>query len=139
VVSGDGVILKTKPSILLFDIHAGALKNRIADPENGANGAVAASADGRFLLAYTGKENHCENCLIEEHRGQLQIEDARFTIWDLSTGKVVVRSPHIPVSKSGILSFTIYWRPVFQISQSGNAVLVTQITGDEPVDVYSLQ
>jgi hypothetical protein len=137
--SGDGVILKAKPSVLLFDIHSGAVTNRVADPENGANGEVAASADGRFLLAYTGKENHCEHCQNEEHRGQLQIEDARFTIWDLSTGNVVVRSPHIPVAHGGTLSFTTYWRPVFQISQSGNAVLVTQITGSEPIDVYSLQ
>jgi hypothetical protein len=134
--SGDGVALETKPSILLFDIRTGAVTNRIGNP---ANGEVAASADGRFLLAYTGKENHCEHCLGEERRGKLQIEDARFTIWDLSNGKVVVRSPHIPIPKGGPLSFTIYWRPVFQISQSGNAVLVTQITGDAPIDVYSLQ
>lgn len=139
VASGDGVILKTKPVVLLVDIHTGAVINRISDQANGANGAVAASADGRFLLAYTGKENHCEHCQIKEHRGQLQIEDARFTIWDLSTGKVVVRSPNIPVAHGGILSFTIFWRPVFQLSQSGNAVLVTQITGSEPIDVYSLQ
>jgi hypothetical protein len=65
VASGDGVILNTKSSILPFDIHTGEVKSRIADPENGANGAVAASADGRFLLACTGKENHCEHCLTE--------------------------------------------------------------------------
>jgi hypothetical protein len=125
-------ILKTKPFILLFDIDTGAVTKRIGDPVNGAVGAIAASADGRFLLAYTGKEYYCKDCHTDEDdEGQLRIEDARFTIWDMLTGEAVVRSPHIPLGD--------YWRPVFQISQSGNAVLVTQITGSQPIDVYSLQ
>jgi hypothetical protein len=139
VASGGEKVSGAKPYILLFDIHTGAQTRRFADPENGAAGVVSASADGRFLLAYTGRDNFCEHCLIAEHRGYLRIEDARFTVWDVSTGKAVARSPKIPIDKGGILAFVIYERPSMEISQSGNAVLVSQPGENEPTDVYSLK
>jgi hypothetical protein len=139
VASGDAVVPKPKPYILLFDIHSGTQTRRFGDPESGADGVVSASADGRFLLAYTGKDNYCGHCLIAEHRGYLRIEDARFTVWYVTTVKVVARSPKIAMDKGGILAFVIYQRPRMEISQSGNAVLVSQPGGSEPTDVYTLK
>jgi hypothetical protein len=131
--------------IKIFDSQTGALKRETGDSNNAPNAAVEASADGRYLFAYTGKENHCEDCDLHS-RGHLQIEHAQFTLWDLATGKIVVKSPGIPFDKGSDRVLIFFrdpigresTRPQFQFGQTGNAVLVTRMKWDA-VNVYLLK
>jgi hypothetical protein len=111
--------------IELFDVRGGAVSQRFGDPADGARAFVAASADGRSLLGYTGKE-----WMYREGMGSyLQIDRARFTIWDRRTGKVMAQSPGLQVFKADYKmldnSHTISARPTIDYSQQGNAVLVS--------------
>jgi hypothetical protein len=111
--------------IQLFDIHTGTVSQRFGDPADGARAFVAASSDGRLLLGYTGKE-----WIYGESTGSyLQIDRARFTIWDRQTGKVMAQSPGLQVFTTDYKmldnSHTISWRPTMDYSQQGNAVLVS--------------
>jgi hypothetical protein len=131
--------------IKIFDTQTGALKREIGDGNNAPNAAAEASADGRLLFAYTGKENYCEDCDLHS-RGHLQIENAQFTVWDLVTGKIAAKSPGIPFDKGSDRVLIVFQdpigrastRPQFQFSQSGNAVLVTRMKWGA-VDVYLLK
>jgi hypothetical protein len=146
VVGGHFLRFDTREVIKIFDAQTGAPTREIGDSTNAPKVAVDASADGRFLFAYTGEENYCGDC--DEHsRGNLQIEHARFTVWDLTTGRIVAQSPSIPFEK-GHGRVAIFWkdpaccestRPQFQFSQSGNAVLTTRISYQDAVDVYLLK
>jgi hypothetical protein len=111
--------------IRLFDIRTGTVSQRFGDPSDGARAFVASSSDGRFLLGYTGKEWMYR----EGPMSYLQIDRARFTIWDRQTGKVVGQSPGLEVFKSDYQmlnnSHTVGARPTFDYSQQGNAVLVS--------------
>jgi hypothetical protein len=113
------------PNIELFDIHTGAISHRFGDPRDGARTFVAASSDGRLLLGYTGKEW----MYWERTAGYLQIAQARFTIWDRHTGKMMAQSPGLQVFTTDYKmldnSHTISWRPTLDFSQQGNAVLVS--------------
>jgi hypothetical protein len=111
--------------IELFDVRSGAVSQRFGDPADGARAFVAASADGHSLLGYTGKE-----WMYREGMGSyLQINRARFTIWDRRTGKVMAQSPGLQVFKADYKmldnSHTISTRPIIDYSQQGNAVLVS--------------
>jgi hypothetical protein len=111
--------------IELFDIHTGIVSQRFGDPADGARAFVAASSDGRLLLGYTGKE-----WMYWERMGSyLQIDRARFTIWDRQTGRVMAHSPGLQVFKADYKmldnSHTVSRRPTMDYSQQGNAVLVS--------------
>jgi len=114
-----------KPVIELFDIHNGSVAQRFGDPADGSRAFVAASSDGRFLLGYTGKEWMYR----EGMASYLQIDRARFSIWDRQTGKIMAQSPGLQVFtvayKPVDFSHTIGNRPTLDYSQKGNAVLVS--------------
>ena len=114
------------PGIQLFDIHTGTLSQRFGDPADGARVFVAASSDGRLLLGYTGKEWMYTEGGLETY---LQVDRARFTIWDRQTGTVIAQSPGLQVFKRAYKmldnSHTVSERPTMDYSQRGNAVLVS--------------
>lgn len=124
-VASGGEGNEEKQVIELFDVRSGAVSQRFGDPADGARAFVAASADGRSLLGYTGKE-----WMYREGMGSyLQINRAHFTIWDRRTGKVMAQSPGLQVFKADYKmldnSHTISTRPTMDYSQQGNAVLVS--------------
>lgn len=132
-------------SIQLWDIQSGTPGATFADPQAGASTAVGVSADGRVVMAYTGKENFCGSC-PEEFKGTLQIEDARFTLWDRSTGKRIAQSPKLKVIKTAAKFLDLdprdpkqSLRPLLQLNQSGNAVLVSRPGWSEPLQVFTLR
>jgi len=131
--------------IKIFDAQTAALVKQIGDSKDAPHEVVEASADGRFLFAYTGKENHCEEC-GKYSRGNLIITRAEFTVWDLTTGKIIAKSSVPASTENGRIA--MFWgepagrsssRPHFQFSQSGNAILVTGTRDEFAVDVYLLK
>jgi len=56
-----------------------------------------ASEDGQKVFGYTGVETFCKEC--NHGSGELEILDARFTVWDCGSGKVLIRSPQLRVQK----------------------------------------
>ncbi len=80
--------------VRLLNLGTGAVK------ELGAAGReayrfTAASADGREVFAYTGAESFCQSC--NRKLGEMRIDDARFTVWERDSGKVLVQSPQLRV------------------------------------------
>jgi hypothetical protein len=131
--------LRVESSIELFDIHTGAVSQRFGDQTDGARAFVAASADGRILLGYTGKEWLYK----EEGQGYLQIDRARFTIWDRQTGKAMAQSPGLQVFKTAYRmldwSHSISYRPTLDYSQQGNAVLVSWPGETKRLEVFTIK
>jgi hypothetical protein len=124
-------------AIKLFDVDTGAVSQSFGEPPDGARASVAASADGKVLLGYTGSEG--------EINGALQIHAARFTLWDRQTGKIIARSPELPVSRVSTRPLDLdpgsvksYQRPQLEMSQSGNAVLVVTLFAAAPT-IYTLK
>ncbi len=143
-VVGTGTRGEESRLIKIFSLSDGLLKSRVGNLEDSPVASAFVSANGQFLFAYTGKEDHCESCR-EDTRGYLQIHDARFVIWDLKTKQVIARSPSIPPFRirGGILEdgqkVRSNQRPRFQFSASGNAVLVTNTRDSSAVSVFLLK
>ena len=128
----------------IFNLESGALTSSIGDARHPPIAEAGASTDGRLLFAYTGKENNCADCNVHS-RGSLQIQAARFTVWNLATGKVIAQSPnlHALTTHAGILGEDMpshsSERPRLQFSQSGNAVLVMHTRKENAISVFLLQ
>lgn len=139
-VSGDPKNPEVR-RVRIFSVDTGQMTSEVGDRDDAPLAFTAASGNGHLLLAYTGNENRCEDCDLD-NRGSLQIERAKFTIWDLTTGKVVARSPAIPARKirGGILEdgkdLRANERPQFQFSASGTVVLVTNTREQSAVEVF---
>ena len=141
-VSGD----PKKPEVRrveIYSVQTGALTSEVGNRHDSPVAFIAASAAGTLLLAYTGSENRCADC-NQDSRGYLQITHAQFTVWYLTTGRLIARSPGISPRKirGGILedgqNLRTNERPRFQLSGSGNAVLVTNTRDLSAVDVFLL-
>ncbi len=132
-------------SVHFFDVGTGADVQTIADPQADDFFLWGMSADGRTMLAYTGRSYICTSC--NKGTGQKKIEDARFTLWNRQTGKPIAQSPSLtivhhecPWYRFTIGSCTSFDEtPVLAMSQSGNAVIASFTSGGEPVKVYPLQ
>jgi hypothetical protein len=57
--------------------------------------SFGASSTGDRIFAYTGTESFCKSC--NSNSGELKIKDARFTVWDLSSGRAIARSPKLKI------------------------------------------
>jgi hypothetical protein len=134
-----------RASVHFFDAGSGAEKQVIADPSVDDFVLWGMSADGRTMLAYTGKSRICESC--NHGNGQEVVTDARFTMWNLDTGKPIAESPSLQV-----IHHTCPWykfsvgactssdeTPLLAISDSGNAVIASWSSGGEPIEVYGLR
>jgi hypothetical protein len=87
-----------------------------------------ASADGNVVFAYTGDESYCGFC--NSRNGELKIHNARFTVWDRASRKVVARSPSLRVENHPcpwlifMGSCTSFQQvPEMQMSANGKSVL----------------
>jgi hypothetical protein len=144
VVVGENYDDKEPRFVKIFNLSTGKMTSQVGDERDPPMASASVSADGRLLFAYTGREDHCENC-NPEARGYLQVHDARFTVWDLATAQVIARSPEIAPFKihGGILedgkNVRTNERPRFQFSRSGNAVLVTNARDLSAIYVFLLR
>lgn len=121
---------------------------RVLEPQSkeqiktfGAEGAEAyrfsgASADGREVFGYTGVEKFCRDC--NGVSGELKITNARFTVWDRESGKILVRSPKLRVQQH-----KCHWLvlgacedsesvPDLQLSDNGKSVVALWPNFDRP-------
>ncbi|HZD78178.1 MAG TPA: hypothetical protein VE218_14310 [Acidobacteriaceae bacterium] len=86
------------------------------------------SADGHVAFSYSGSEGYCTSC--NSGGGETKVSDARFRIWDRTSGRIIAESPRLKVEKHScflvitIGSCTSYERvPELQMSDDGKAVL----------------
>jgi hypothetical protein len=128
--------------IHLWDVRSGSEMQTFGDPKEGAYRYFGASADGRIVFGYTGKEVYCASC--DHHGGESRTKNARFTVWERATGRRIAQSPMLKV-----IHHTCPWvsfgacdpgdeEPMLEMSQAGNAVLVSWQSGGEPVKVFTL-
>lgn len=98
------------------------------------------SADGHVAFSYAGNESYCKSC--NKGIGETRVSDARFRIWDRTSGRSIAESPRLEVEKHscflaiGIGFCTAYERaPELQMSDNGKAVLAFMpLTSDDPPD-----
>jgi WD40 repeat protein len=107
--------------------NAGGAAQVLAQPGMEAYRFSGGSADGVVVFGYTGAESRCTSC---NGTGETKISDARFTVWDRNSGRVIARSPslHVQVHSCwlniGLASCTSYQRPPeLQMSANGKAIL----------------
>jgi hypothetical protein len=132
-----------RASVHFFDIDSGSEVQMIADPNADDFNIWGMSANGRTMLAYSGKSYICTSC--NKGTGQKEITDARFTLWDRESGKMIVQSPSLkvihhecPWYRFTFSCTTSDETPVLALSQSGNAVIASWTSGGEPIKVYTL-
>jgi len=115
--------------------------------------SVGASANGDVVFAYTGDESYCSSC--SSRNGELKIHNARFTVWDRASGKVVARSPKLRVETHSCPWLTLgacesYQQvPEMQMSANGKSILAfwpqrdfpppEKIKGLGDLEVFNLQ
>ena len=132
-----------RASVHFFDVSSGSQVQVIADPNVDDLSFWGMSADGRTMLAYTGKSYICTSC--NKGAGQQEVTDARFTLWNRETGKPIAQSPSLkvihhdcPWYRFAFSCTTSDETPVLALSQNGNAVAVSWASGGEPIVVYTL-
>ena len=114
-------------TLRVWDFGGNGTVRTLGWPGAEAYGSIGASADGNVVFGYTGTGSYCNSC--NEGGGELKIDDARFTVWDRGSGRVVARSPSLKVEVHRcflqiIGSCTAYERePELQMSADGKAVL----------------
>jgi hypothetical protein len=124
-------------SVRLINIHSGLLVRNLSTFGLLVGTPISVSSDGLRLLAYSGAETY--------NNGLRHITSARFSVWNTDTGVLIVESAAFPILKTGAEDSlfgnlmpwrrTESWRPSLELSQEGNAVLVSQMA--EPVTVYT--
>jgi hypothetical protein len=132
-------------SVHFFDVQTGSESQVISDPSVDDFSLKGVSADGRIMLAYTGKSRICKSC--NGGSGEQEVTDARFTLWNRETGQPIGRSPELKVVHHTCPWFTwLSWgscvasdeTPRLKLSQDGHAVVASWVSGGEPIQVYSL-
>jgi hypothetical protein len=112
----------------VIDLSGAAADRALAQPGMEAYRFSGASADGDVLFGYTGAESRCTSC--NSGLGEIKISNARFTVWDRNSARVIAQSPslHVQVHSCwlniGLGACTSYERPPqLQMSANGKAVL----------------
>jgi hypothetical protein len=137
-VAGDNPRSESSSSsVRLINIHSGLLVRNLSTFGLLVGTPISVSSDGLRLLAYSGAETY--------NNGLRHITSARFSVWNTDTGVLIVESAAFPILKTGAEDSlfgnlmpwrrTESWRPSLELSQEGNAVLVSQMA--EPVTVYT--
>jgi hypothetical protein len=131
----------------------GAVRN-LSQPFHETYRTFGASADGSVVFAYTGDESYCRLC--NSHNGELKVHNARFTVWDRASRKVVARSPSLRVENHPcpwlifMGSCTSYQQvPEMQMSANGKSILAfwpgegylppEKVEGLGELEVYTLR
>jgi hypothetical protein len=106
-------------------------------PGNQTYRYFGSSADGKVVFAYSGKERFCGSC--NSKAGELKVDNARFTVWDRASGKVVALSPSLRVENHPCpLIFILgtcksyQQAPELQMSSDGRSILAYWPQGDFP-------
>jgi len=134
-------------SVHFFDVGTSSELQVISDPNVDDFSFEGVSADGRIVLAYTGKSHICKSC--NRGMGEQEVTDARFTLWNRETGQPIARSPELKVVHHTCSWFSLdYWTwkscvasdeaPTLKLNQNGDAVVASWASGGEPIQVYSL-
>jgi hypothetical protein len=91
--------------------------------------SLGASSNGERVFAYTGIESFCKSC--NNKTGELKIEDARFTVWDRTSGVVAARSPTLKIQmhlcpRLQFIGSCSEWEnaPFIEMSEDGKSILV---------------
>jgi hypothetical protein len=93
-----------------------------------ADRSFGASSNGDRVFAYTGIESFCKSCNTS---GELKIKDARFTVWDRSSGRPIARSPSLKIQMHPCPRFQLMGScseredaPSIEMSENGKTILV---------------
>jgi hypothetical protein len=92
--------VKLKPSgrkLRVWDFAGGAELRPLGDFGAETYASFGAAVDGSAIFSYSGMERYCGWC--SEFEGEMRVTDARFTVWDARTGRVVARSPKLRVEE----------------------------------------
>jgi WD40 repeat protein len=120
----------TKDAIKIWDPLNGKLLRELDTPPEGVHFQVQVSSDGRIVLGYTGLEKFRGRWWLgQEETGSIDYN--QFTLWNLTTGKIIAASPHIPSSEA---------HRSFRLSPMGDVVLLYPDTvGAKTLTFYELQ
>ncbi len=127
---GEGWVQEPFPrlrTVEYMDLRAGVPAKTLAIPGLQTYRFFGSSADGNEVFSYTGEEKFCSGC--NDGHGEMRVKEARFTIWNPRTGKILVQSAALPVPHQGCPFITLgsceaYDQlPYLEMSQGGHAVL----------------
>lgn len=120
--------LPSNRKLRLWDFGGSGAVRMLGSPGNETYRTFGASADGNMVFAYTGDESYCGLC--NSRNGELKVHNARFTVWDRASGKVVARSPKLRVENHScpwliILGACESYQqaPEMQMSGNGKAIV----------------
>jgi hypothetical protein len=140
VLGSDG----DESSIHIYDIATGSEIRAITAPQANRFSLLGVSADGKVVLTYAEKWRHCIFC--KRYSGEYTVTDARFTLWDRNTGAAIAVDPSVRLVHISCPWFTIMGSctpsdeaPDLALDQSGNAVIASWISGDQPLTVFTLR
>jgi hypothetical protein len=114
-----------KPEIKVWDTSNGKLVKEFGDPKVGARRRVGASSDGNVILGYIPQETVNNGTKTEDWTVQ-----ARFRLWDVTTGQTIATSPLLPPIRGIIFALDL------DVSANGRAVVVFA-SGSFPICVFS--
>jgi WD40 repeat protein len=115
-----------KPEIKAWDTSNGKLVREFGDPEVGARRRVGASSDGNVILGYIPHETLKNGTKTEDWT-----VEARFRLWDVTTGQTIATSPLLPPNRSSVFTLGL------DVSANGRAVIVFS-SGSFPICVFSI-
>jgi hypothetical protein len=131
-------------SIHFYDIATGSEIRAITAPKANRFSMLGVSADGKVVLTYAEKWRHCIFC--KRYSNEYTVTDARFTLWDRNTGAVIAEDPAVRLVHQSCPWLMIMGSctpsdeaPDLALDQSGNAVIASWITGDQPLSVFTLR
>lgn len=131
-------------SVHIYDIATGSEIRAITAPQANRFSLLGVSADGKVVLTYAEKWRHCIFC--KKHSGEYTVTDARFVLWDRNTGAAIAVDPAVRLVHISCPWFTIMGSctpsdeaPDLALDQSGNAVIASWISGDQPLTVFTLR
>jgi hypothetical protein len=111
----------------IWNLAANGTVRELGRPGAETYRSFGASADDSRIFSYTGAESYCSSC--NNKAGEIKIDDARFVVWDQSSGRVFARSAALPIEihKCPWLTFGACesWQqvPQLQLSADGKAIL----------------
>lgn len=131
-------------SIHFYDIATGSEIRAITAPQANRFSLLGVSADGKVVLTYAEKWRHCIFC--KQYSNEYTVTDARFTLWNRNSGIAIAEDPALRLVHHSCPWFIIMGTctpsdeaPDLALDQSGNAVIASWISGDQPLSVFTLR
>jgi hypothetical protein len=140
VMGSDG----DESSVHIYDIATGSEIRAITATQANRFSLLGVSADGKVVLTYAEKWRHCIFC--KKYSSEYTVTDARFTLWDRNTGAAIAVDPSVRLVHQSCPWLMIMGSctpsdeaPDLALDQSGNAVIASWISGDQPLTVFTLR